>query len=89
MRQQTGTTRGDQSALKVFLPVISRQTIVDLTNIGDKGGFLDQYRDSGKYTAKTLHIYLSSVGKLLKWLSSSLTQPAGHRDLLGITWDDI
>ena len=71
----------------MFLPVISRQTIVDLTNIGDKGGLLDQYRDSGKYTAKTLQIYLSS--KFLKWLASSLTQPSGHRERLGITWDDI
>ena len=60
--QQAGTTRGDRSALKVFLPVISHQTLVDLTNIGDKGGLLDQYRDSGKYTAKTLQIYLSGVG---------------------------
>ena len=89
MTQQAGTTRGDRSALMVFLPVISRQTIIDLTNIGDKGGLLDQYRENGKYTAKTWHIYLASIGKFLKWLASSLSQPSGHRERFGITRDDI
>ena len=87
--QQPGTSRGDRSALKVFLPVITRQTIIGLTDMGDKDGLLDQYRDSGKYTAKTLGIYLASVGKFLKWLASSLTQPSGHRDRLGVSHDEI
>ena len=55
----------------------------------DRGGLLDQYRDYGKYTAKTVQIYLARVGEFLKWLASSLTQPSGHRDRLWISRDDI
>lgn len=79
-----GTTRCDRSALKLFLPKVSAQSVADLTLLGNPGGRIDTLVNDGKYVPKTLSLYLTSVRKFLEWLSSSLPEPTAVRERLAI-----
>lgn len=51
-----GTTRGDRSALKLFLHKISAQSVADLTLLGNPGGRLDTLVNDSQYVPKTLSL---------------------------------